>query len=521
MRVALLAAVLAASGAASAPTASPLTWLAVTNGDSPFAGDWRLLTTISPNGDGFRDSARIHLRLRRAATVTVVIGWTKARLYPVYRHRYRFGPGLHTVEWAPRPGIAPRTYLVRLRVGRTTYGAAVPTRGPPTGPVVRVQGVDAAFTRESYAPGSLERLRIATDADEVTVQLFHAGPEFEPRPPADTMTGLPAGDPVDLPWRWRSASHVVPVRIGDLPSGLYFAKLTASDGRVGFAPFVVRPRILGAAAHVAVVLPTNTWQAYNFHDADGNGWGDTWYAGPSAAPATLRVGLHRPFLHRGVPPHFARYDADFFHWAAWWHHDADYLTDSDLERFGSGGQLARLYRLVVFAGHEEYVTGHVYRLVRRFRDLGGNLAFLSADNLYWRVVRRGSAIVRTSSWRELGRPEAALVGAQYVGNDGGRHQGPYVLRRAGAAHWLFRGTGLRAGSRFGHFGIEVDARAPSSPRHTVVLAHLPARHAEMTYYETARGAKVFAFGAFTLAGVATQPPMRQLLDNLWARLERP
>jgi hypothetical protein len=312
----------------------------------------------------------------------------------------------------------------------------------------------------------------------------------------------------------------VPVRIGDLPSGLYFAKLTASDGRVGFAPFVVRPRILGAAARVAVVLPTNTWQAYNFQDADGNGWGDTWYAGPSAAPATLRVGLHRPFLDRGVPPHFANYDADFLHWAAWWRHDADYLTDSDLERFGSGGQLARLYRLIVFAGHEEYVTGHVYALVHRFRNLGGNLAFLLADNFYWRVVRRGDAIVRTSSWRELRRPEAALVGAQYAGNDTARLR-PYVVLHAGAAPWLFRGTGLRNGSRFGHFGIEVDRKARSSPRRTVVLARLSGRRAEMTYYETARGAKVFAFGAFTLAGVATQPPTKQLLDNLWARLTQP
>jgi len=519
VRVALLAVALAASGAASPPTSSPLAWLAVTNGDSPFAGDWRLLTTISPNGDGFRDSALIHFRLRRAATVTVVVGWTKARLYPVYRHSYRFGPGVHTVEWAPRPTIPPRTYLVRLRVGRTTYGTAAPTRARQTWPVVRVQGVDAAFERDSYAPGSLARLRVATDADELTVQLFHAGPEFVPRPSRGTMTGLPAGDPIDVPWEWPSRSHVVTVPIGDVPSGLYFAKLTAADGREGFAPVVVRPRLLGTAADVAVVLPTNTWQAYNFQDADGNGWGDTWYVGPKAHPITLRVGLHRPFLDRGIPPHFAQYDDDFLHWAAWWDHPADYLSDSDLERFGSGGQLARLYRLIVFPGHEEYVTGRVYRLVRRFRDLGGNLIFLSADNFYWRVARRGSAIVRTASWRELGRPEASLVGAQFAVYHAGARLLPYVVRRTPA--WLFRGTGLRSGSSFGHFGIEVDAKAPSSPRGTVVLARIPARGAEMTYYETARGAKVFAFGAFTLAGVATQPPMKQLLDNLWARLEQP
>jgi N,N-dimethylformamidase beta subunit-like protein len=526
----LLLLVLASSGAASPPGSSPLAWVAVTNGDSRFAGDWRLLTTISPNGDGFRDRARIHLRLRRPATVTVVVSRTKARLYPVFRRSYRFGPGLHGVDWRPVAATLPRTYLVRLHVRdrrgrRWSYGAAAAVSGRQTAPVVRVQGVDAAFEADSYRPGALARLRIATDADRLELQLYRSGPEFVPKVPRASMSGVPAGEAVDVPWRWKIRSHAVRVRIGDFPTGLYFAKLTASDGRVGFAPFVVRPRVLGSGAQVAIVLPTNTWQAYNFQDVDGNGWGDTWYAGPSAAPATLRVRLHRPFLDRGVPPHFANYDADFLHWAAWWDHPADYLTDSDLERFGSGGQLARLYHLVVFAGHEEYVTGHVYALVRRFRDLGGNLMFLSADNFYWRVARRGGVIRRESSWRDLGRPEAGLVGIQYTGYDGGAHQGPYVVRRPAAAAWLFRETRLRRGSRFGHFGIEIDAKAAASPPQTVVLAEMPrlfaGRTAQMAYYETRRGAKVFAFGAFTLAGEATQPPMRQLLENLWARLSRP
>jgi hypothetical protein len=521
-----------ASGAAAprtAPVRPTLTWLAVTNGDSAFAGDWRLLTTISPNGDGFRDRASIHFRLREPATVTIVVGWTKARLYPVYRRGYRFGPGLHTVEWAPSTTTLPRTYLVRVlvrdRQGHSwSYGAAAPSSGKQTGPVVRVQGIDAAFQADSYRPGAIARLRIATDAELVELQLFRSGPEFVPRVPRASMSGLPAGDPIELPWSWNRHSHVVRVRIGDVASGLYFAKLTASDGRIGFAPFVVRPRILGAEARVAVVLPTNTWQAYNFQDADGNGWGDTWYVGPSAAPITLRTQLHRPFLDRGVPPHFANYDADFLHWAAWWDHPADYLSDSDLERFGSGAQLARLYRLVVFAGHEEYVTSRAYELVRRFRNRGGNLMFLSADNFYWRVVRRGNVIRRDTSWRNLGRPEAALIGVQYSAYDGGAHQGPYVVRGPNAAPWLFRGTKLRNGSRFGHFGIEIDSSGPASPPGTKVLAHMPrifgGRTAQMTYYETRAGAKVFAFGAFTLAGEATQPPMRQLLENLWARLSR-
>ena len=66
----------------------------------------------------------------------------------------------------------------------------------------------------------------------------------------------------------------IDVRIGDWRSGLYYAELTSPDGRIGYAPFVVRPTTLGATARVAVVLPTNTWGAYNLRDTDGDGFPD-------------------------------------------------------------------------------------------------------------------------------------------------------------------------------------------------------------------------------------------------------
>ena len=40
----------------------------------------------------------------------------------------------------------------------------------------------------------------------------------------------------------------------------------------------------------------------------------------------------------------------------------------------------------------------------------------------------------------------------------------------------------------------------------------------MTYYETPTGAKVFAAGAFTLAGSIRNPQIRRLVANLWAEL---
>src|SRR5215211_2907244 len=149
-------------------------------------------------------------------------------------------------------------------------------------------------------------------------------------------------------------------------------------------------------------------------------------------------------------------------------------------------------------GHEEYVTAHVFSLIRGFRDAGGNLAFLSANTFFYRVDRHGQRLFRIGRWRDLGRPAAPLTGSEYVGWFEGRFRNrPYTVVGSRRAPWLFRGTGLRDGDRFGVYGIEVDQRHPLSPAGTRVLARIPnifgrGRSAEMTYYETRRGAKVFA-----------------------------
>ena len=90
----------------------------------------------------------------------------------------------------------------------------------------------------------------------------------------------------------------------------------------------------------------------------------------------------------------------------------------------NGNALARAYDLIVFPGHHEYVTTNEYDAIEKFRDLGGNLIFLSANNFFWKVTRRGNLMTRVKRWRDLGRPEAELIGVQYFGNDRGTHRAP-------------------------------------------------------------------------------------------------
>jgi hypothetical protein len=516
-------------------TAPRLAGLRVGNSSSQFKGDTDLLTTVSPNGDRFRDVARVRFTLAEPATVTLEVSRTVKTPKPFFTVTRRFKAGEQLLVWKPSPKLNPRTYLLRLYAqdaagNRRTYGAGNAfVERAPRAPVVRLQGIDANFTTQSYVAGETATLRVSTDAPEVTVRIFQSGPEREVVYADNQMAGVEtAFNPVTYTWNkwWRSRTRRLTLKVPNVPSGLYYAQLGAPDGRIGYAPFVVRPTELGKAHRVLVVLPTDTWEAYNHQDMDGDGYGDTWYAGE----ANQTVDTTRPYIARGVPPRFYRYDLPFLHWLYWSGWGAEFISDSDFDLIRSGDDLAKAYNAIVFEGHEEYVTEHQFDVVQRFRDLGGNLMFLSANNFFWRVQRTGDTIRRARQFRQIGKPEAALIGVQYRANDRGEKQGLYVVQNTAYAPFLWYGTDLVDGSSFGQFvggyGIEIDVKTPQSPVGTVVVATIPnlfgdGLSAEMTYYETTAGAKVFAAGTLDFGGSASFWPIRRMLDNLWTRLSAP
>jgi N,N-dimethylformamidase beta subunit-like protein len=424
--------------------------------------------------------------------------------------------------------LAATACVLGIAAGGAPPPSAIPNASNPTvidkddlegrapTPLELAPTVAAAFPHDSYAPGSAARLVFFDRASAVTMQLLRVGPESTATVGNNDMEGVAM-----TAAHWVGAvapGRAVTVRLGDWPTGVYFAKLVAHDGRVGFAPFLVRPHRLGEH-RVAVVLPTFTWQAYNIRDDDGDGKGDSWYAHWNVH----RVRLGRPYLNRGVPFNYRRYDLPFLHWLVRNGLHVDILGDSDLDAVARGDDLARAYDLVVFPGHHEYVTTHEYDVVQRYRDMGGNLAFLSANNFFWRVIRHGSTIEKTEQWRDLGRPEATLIGVQYRGNDDGQHRGHWIARDTESVPWLFDGTGINDGDTFASGGIEIDRTFSSSPRNVHVIAEIPNLFgpgftAQMTYYETPAGARVFAAGAFTLAGQAGNPAISKLLGNLWRHL---
>ena len=368
--------------------------------------------------------------------------------------------------------------------------------------------VEAGFLARSYRPGASAQLVIESTARRLELQVMQAGREAKRA--LHGMGGVPVSAPRKL--AWHGGRGILQLELGSWASGLHYVQLEGAHGQIGYAPFVIRPRELGLA-RTLVVHPTNTWAAYNLRD------GATWYANAGVH----QVDLTRPYLG-GIPPHYRGYDMGFVRWLAHSGHPVDVVSDDDLELIPSGEELRRLYDLIVFAGHEEYVTEHTFDTVERYQALGGNLIFLSANNFFYKVKKEGDLMHGRWRWRDLGRPEARMIGSQYLNWYQGTYKNrPLTVTGAEHAPWLFEGSGLRNGTSFGTYGIEVDAVSDSSPPGVQVLAEIPnifgpGQTAQMTHYQAANGAQVFDAGVLNFAGTAEDPGVSRMVENLWRHL---
>ena len=215
----------------------------------------------------------------------------------------------------------------------------------------------------------------------------------------DEMVGAPKGDPVPLDWTGQALGagddHRPDGRLADRA-----LRRPADDRRRPGRLRAVRPPAADARRRRAqlVVLPTNTWQAYNMYDRDGDGWGDTWYAGGNP-PVDLDPPVPRSRRAAALQALRPRLPALARTGRA---QAPTCVAEDDLEAVASGDELRALYDLVVFPGHSEYMTAHAYDVVERFRDLGGRLIFLSANNFFWRVEKEGDMMRRVKPFRERG-----------------------------------------------------------------------------------------------------------------------
>lgn len=366
----------------------------------------------------------------------------------------------------------------------TRRGSSIWTEAPGVGTTL------AAYAdRTSVACGDALRLRVDSSAPWITVWawrmggyagrgarlVWRSGPVISTRRAAPVTTTTPNGLPGAIEARW-PVTVTVPIT-GDWVPGAYLLQIRGSDGGRTFVPLVVRDRV--GRARIGVVLSTNTWQVYNTW---GGGSG---YYGLDRTSATRSrvVSFDRPYGVRG-DGQLTKQELPFIRWAEQAGYDVTYLSDDDLE--SGSGRLNSVQALVV-PGHAEYWTGpmraHVESMVVA---RGGNLLFLSANNVYWRARREPSpfgagrriAVYKnladdpvqdpaliTGLWREspISSPEQLLLGGQYacLGADA-----PFVVPPS----WPFGASGVAPGTVIPHLGwTEVDRVWSSYERRPDVL----------------------------------------------------
>ena len=488
--------------------------------DNPYSTDRKLLATVSPNGDGYRDFARVRFFLTAPAFV-VVRAQSATRNFqaitqPQWHVRRKMQRGWQEVVWRPTASLDPTTYVVGITLawGKNflQYGRFAHDSTNPATPIVRVLAADLSLDKPSYAPGSTAQVTIANDAAALTLHVLDAAAS-ETQP---TVNHVDAPDLIPaqhLDWAAnRDRPVTVPLAIGDWQPGVYVIAVVSDAGDIGYAPLIVTdPK---PTNRVAVLIPEQTWFAYNFFDDNDDGFPDSWYyrLGDTAAS------LSRPFDHSGLPWQFGTQMWPFLRWLRLHKAPVDFLSETDAIALGDA--LPQDYDLIVVPTHLEYVTQAEYDALQHYRDAGGDLIFLASNDLYWRIDIDGTTMHRIDQWRDLQRPESALVGAQYVGSKT-NDTAVNTVGDAPADAWAFAGIGLKAGDTFGNSGNEFDLTTSASPPGTQVLATVrtPYHRSEMTYYDLG-AAKVFDAGTF-FTGRVLQTPESQLIENVWNHSDAP
>ncbi|WP_143094115.1 N,N-dimethylformamidase beta subunit family domain-containing protein [Streptacidiphilus jiangxiensis] len=377
--------------------------------------------------------------------------------------------------------------------------------------------IEGYTDRASARPGEPLALHVSTTAPGFTVSAYrvgwYGGAQARLVWRSDRIAGKRQPAPViQSPTRTVRAGWQPSLSLDtrDWPEGAYLLRLDAVNGSQRWVPLILRSQ--DARGRVLVMHGTATWQAYNT-------WGGTsLYQGENGSYGSraLKVSFDRPYADEGAEK-FLVYERALVVLAERLGLPLAYTSGIDVHTDPSvlSGATA-----VLSLGHDEYWTPQQRQSVTKARDAGTNIAFLGANTCFRRirVEDDGRTVVcyktdyrddpaylqdralTTTDFRSgpAADPESSMTGVLYEGYP---TDAPYVVHLPD--HWLFEGTGVRAGDSFAHLvGVEYDRVTPSAPtpRPIEILAHSPLvcngnhSHSDTAYYTARSGAGVFASG---------------------------
>lgn len=342
----------------------------------------------------------------------------------------------------------------------------------------RSPGVEGYCSRQSVGAGEkLDIMISAQPAGEVTIDIFRMGYYGGLGARRMTTLGPVACSTQPLPevgerrlreCRWEPAvSLTIP---DDWPSGVYLGRLSRvprADGTVpwqSYVVFIVRDE---RPADVLFQCSDNTWQAYNrwpdrfslYDDGSQRDW--------SSLPG-IDVSFDRPYgRYRQIynnpqsvgSGEFLLWEYPLCYWLEQHGYDVTYCSNSDLLT----PERAARCKTFISVGHDEYWDLRQYESVRSAIDQGANALFLSGNSVCWvtpfspsssgvpnRVITRaapygglmmGGETKHLANFDSVGPDEGLLMGVRNIRPVNGGGDWTVAL----PDHWLFAGTGMRAG----------------------------------------------------------------------------
>jgi hypothetical protein len=323
----------------------------------------------------------------------------------------------------------------------------------------RSPGIEGYVSRTSVRAGeALDLFVSAGAATEFRLELFRLGyygglggrKLLEVGPyPVEPQPLPPVGEKRLRECRWKScAALTIPA---DWASGIYLGKLTElARGRQSYVIFIVRD---DRPADLVFQCSDWTWAAYNRwpdHFAMYDDGTNPWHTGFG-----VRVSFDRPYgkYCQHVDQPLSLGSGEFLLWEyplAFWleqhGYDVTYISNTDTHADPAALRRGRVFLSV---GHDEYWSREMYDHVRGAVAEGMSAAFLSGNDLCFRTeAAPNSAGIPIRTLERVGRfdlpsglDEAALIGARNVSPVTG--VGDWTV--TAADHWLFEGTGMRAG----------------------------------------------------------------------------
>jgi hypothetical protein len=352
-------------------------------------------------------------------------------------------------------------------------------------------------------------------------------------------------------------------------SGLYYFHARGESGAFFAFPLVVAPA--RPRTEIAVLASTSTWNAYNAFGGRSNyimaarmidlpivnakadlpryklsDYGE-WKSAAEFAP----LSFDRPEPYNHVPEavgctdpiegrqacHLAPAEWRLLGWLEQQGHAYDLYSDYQLH---IGALDLDVYRILILSVHPEYWSEEMYRRVKSWVfERGGRLMYLGGNGLNCKVefLADGSAMRCLDPWPDgfesrfhaYVESEANLLGVVYT-DPGAMTAAPYEVLEPD--HWVFEGTWLKAGDKFGiktlherygggASGHETDKISPSSPKGLRPLArglNPDEGGAHIVQFDTPSGGAVFSAGSIIYpAALFTDQPISMITENVLRR----